>query len=264
MGDGFHAVFDEVAGVVGDAINGLHDGVGGSVAGAGVLEYALGGAEADGGSGDGGGAAGDVDVVELVFFVGGGDGVFDERGQVVVIHELFLVSDFFEAFEDGVDFVFGEVEAEVFEAGGHGVAAAVFREGEFGAAPADVFRVHNFVGFAFFEDAVLVDARAVGKGIFADDGFAAGDVEAAHAADDTGGFEDFAGDDLGMEVWEGVGAGFDGHDDFFEGAVACALADAVECAFDLAGSGVECGQGVGDGEAEVVVAMDAEGSILDA
>ncbi len=51
-----------------------------------------------------------------------------------------------------------------------------------------------------------------------------------------------------------VAAGFEGHDDFFEGGVAGAFADAVDGAFDLTGAALDGGEGIGDGEAEVVVA----------
>ncbi len=59
-------------------------------------------------------------------------------------------------------------------------------------------------------------------------------------------------------------AGFHGHDDFFEGGIAGAFADAVDGAFDLAGAALNAGEGVGDGEAEVVVAVGGEEDILGA
>ena len=48
------------------------------------------------------------------------------------------------------------------------------------------------------------------------------------------------------------------HDDLFERGVAGALADAVDRALDLPGAGADGRERVGDGEAEVVVAMGAE------
>ncbi len=48
------------------------------------------------------------------------------------------------------------------------------------------------------------------------------------------------------------------HDDFFERGVAGALADAVDGAFDLARAGGERGDGIGDAEAEIVVAVRAQ------
>ncbi len=58
----------------------------------------------------------------------------------------------------------------------------------------------------------------------------------------------------------------DGEDggEFFERGVAGALADAVDGAFDLADAGFDGGDGVGDGEAEVVVAVGGEDDVFDA
>ena len=83
-----------------------------------------------------------------------------------------------------------------------------------------------------------MDAGAVGEGVFAHDGLAAGDVESAHAADDAGGLQNLTRGDAGVESAVEIATGFEGHDDFFQGAVAGTFPDAVEGAFDLAGSGV--------------------------
>ncbi len=56
----------------------------------------------------------------------------------------------------------------------------------------------------------------------------------------------------------------DGEDggELFEGGVAGALADAVDGALDLADSGLDGGEGVGYGEAEVVVAVRGEDDVF--
>ena len=53
------------------------------------------------------------------------------------------------------------------------------------------------------------------------------------------------------------------HHDFFQRAVAGPLADAVDRAFDLAGARFHRGQAVGHGQAQVVVAMDADHGLVD-
>ena len=60
-----------------------------------------------------------------------------------------------------------------------------------------------------------------------------------------------------------IAAGSQRHDDFFERAVAGPFADAVDGAFDLAGAVLDGGQAVGDGQAEVVVAVDADHGLVD-
>jgi hypothetical protein len=53
-----------------------------------------------------------------------------------------------------------------------------------------------------------------------------------------------------------------GHDDFFQGGVAGAFADAVDGAFDLAGAVLDRGQRIGHGQAQVVVAMRGQNDVL--
>ena len=53
------------------------------------------------------------------------------------------------------------------------------------------------------------------------------------------------------------------HDDLFERGIAGALADAVDGALDLARSVLDAGERVGDGQAEIVVAVNAEDGLVD-
>jgi hypothetical protein len=113
--------------------------------------------------------------------------------------------------------------------------------GEFGLAPADFLRVHDLVGLAFLEDAVLMNAARMREGIFADDRLAALHDESAHARDETRAFHDLAGVHAGVEAAEKITARLERHHDFLEGRVARALADAVDGAFDLARAGADGG-----------------------
>ena len=60
-----------------------------------------------------------------------------------------------------------------------------------------------------------------------------------------------------------VAAGAQGHDDLFQRAVAGPFADAVDRALDLPGAGLDGGQAVGHGQAQVVVAVDADHRLVD-
>ena len=55
-----------------------------------------------------------------------------------------------------------------------------------------------------------------------------------------------------------------GGGDLFESGVAGAFADAVDGALDLARAALNAGEGVGDGHAEVVVAVGGEDDVLGA
>ena len=58
-------------------------------------------------------------------------------------------------------------------------------------------------------------------------------------------------------------AGPQGHDDLFQRAVAGPFAQAVDRTLDLPGAGLDGGQAVGHGHAQVVVAVDADHGLVD-
>ena len=105
---------------------------------------------------------------------------------------------------------------------------------------------------------MLVDAGLVGKGVAAHDGGVGRNRLADDARQAAAGGEKLLGDDAGGQVVV-VGAGIEPHDDLFQGGVAGPLADAGKRHFGLTRAGVEGGQGVGHGQAQVVVAVDGEG-----
>ena len=119
---------------------------------------------------------------------------------------------------------------------------------------ADALGLHDLVGLDVLDHAVLVDAALVLEGVAADDRLVVLHGEVGHRRDQPRGPHQHLGIDAGR-VGQHVAARLDRHDDLFERGVAGPLADAVDRAFDLARAGPDTGQGVGDGHAEVVVAM---------
>ncbi len=85
-------------------------------------------------------------------------GVVHNGGKIIIINEFFGVAHFLEAFKDGVDFLFREDMAQLFQPGFDGSASGMLGEREFRGSPADRLRVHDFIGLPAVEDAVLVDA----------------------------------------------------------------------------------------------------------
>ena len=75
--------------------------------------------------------------------------------------------------------------------------------------------------------------------------------------------KELAGVDAGGQTVE-VAPGRQRHDHFFQRRVPGAFADAVDGAFDLPRPFAERGQAVGDGQAQVVVAVDREDAAVDA
>ena len=191
-----------------------------------------------------------------------GNRIAGQRDQIVVVDKLLLVTQFLEAGEDRCDLGLGQAEAELLKAGHHGVTAAVLGQRKVGAAPADFAGIHDLVGFAHLEDAVLMDAGSVSEGILADDRLAPGDLQTAQAADQSGCLEDLLGGDPGGESGKDIGTGLDRHDHLLQGGITGALTDAVESPLDLPGPGLNGSQGVGDGHPEIVVAMDADDRLV--
>ena len=112
------------------------------------------------------------------------------------------------------------------------------------------------------QHAVLMDAGLMGKGIGADDGL----VGLHRKAGDRGDEPRRLGDELGLHagvVGHAVVARAQRHDDLLERGIAGPLAEAVDGAFDLARTGADGGQRIGDGKAEIVVAVNGDDRLVD-
>ena len=126
-----------------------------------------------------------------------------------------------------------QLEAEFLDALAQRGAAAVLAEHEVGARHADVVRAHDLVGRVMLQHAVLVDAGLVRERVFADDRLVARNRHAGDAREQAARREQALRVDAGVQAEDAL-AHLERHHDFFERAVARALADAVDRAFDLA------------------------------
>src|SRR5947209_10238256 len=121
-------------------------------------------------------------------------------------------------------------------------------------------RRHDLVAERVRENPVLVYARLVREGVATDDGLVRLHAEADGLGEQLARRVNLFGAHSareGQAVWAHVQR----HDDLFERGVAGALADAVDSALDLARARAERREAVGDGEAEVVVAVHADGHV---
>ncbi len=191
------------------------------------------------------------------------DGFVANQGlQVFVENFLLAIGQFLEALEGGIEGVFGvEFDVQGREALAQGVAPGQFAQGQFVGVPAHVFSAHDFVGFTVLQHAVLMDAGFVRKGVCANDGLVGLHRVAGHAGHQFGGRHDLRGVDAGVEV-ENVAAGFNRHDHFFQRGIPGALAQAVNRTFHLACAVQHRRQGVGDGQAQVVVAVSGPNHLV--
>lgn len=120
----------------------------------------------------------DVEGEEGVRFPGILDVGTDQRDEVIIVDEFLSIPDLLALGADGVEFGRAKSVAQMFQAGGDGGTAAMFRQRQFGFSPADGLGIDDLVRFPFFQNAILVNARAVGEGVQADDGFVPGNRKA--------------------------------------------------------------------------------------
>src|SRR5690348_16783005 len=97
----------------------------------------------------------------------------------------------------------------------------------------------------------------MGEGVGTDDGLGPLGLHTGEASDEAAGGDDLSRVHVNVEIEVGA-ASADRHDDVFGGGVAGALAQAVEAGIYALSAVAEAGEGVGDGEAEVVVAVGGD------
>ena len=106
-----------------------------------------------------------------------------------------------------------------------------------------------------------MDAGLMGKGVGAHDGLVVGNGLADGHGEQAAGRIELLGDDAVLQAVV-VLAHAQGHGQLFKGGVAGAFADAADGHLGLAGPHAEGGQGVGHGQAQVVVAVHAEDGLV--
>ena len=110
---------------------------------------------------------------------------------------------------------------------------------------------------------MLVYAGFVREGILTDDGLVSWRVHTCNARDETRCRIQAGRINSGFDV-EKLSPGLDRHDDLFKAAVACTFADTVDRAFNLPRARVNGGQAISDGHAQIIVAVHAQGDLVDA
>ena len=118
-------------------------------------------------------------------------------------------------------------------------------------------RPHDLVGRGVLQHAVLMDAAFMRERIPADDRLVVLHRERRCDRYKFRGARQHRGVDL-IPVRKLVVANVDRHHDFFQRGIAGAFADAVDGAFDLPRTACQTSQRVGNGHAEIVVAMHGE------
>src|SRR5690606_13483473 len=132
----------------------------------------------------------------------------------------------------------------------NGPPAAVFPDNHGMLAPTDRFGAHDLIGCPVFQQAVLVDSRFVGEGVAADNRFVWLNGDPGNFGQQPAGGNDLGGIDADC-IWQGVAAGAERHDDFFQGGIAGPFTNAVDRALDLPRTRLNGGDTVGYGHTQV-------------
>ena len=207
-------------------------------------------------------AALDAEAEEPDPLLGRHDALVDQGHDVLVEDLLLLVGQGLEADEGIVERIVADVVAQLLQLLLEGMPAGMLAHDEVGAEEADILGPHDLVGLGVLEHAVLVDAALMGEGVRTHDRLVGLDLEAGDGGDEARGLHDLLGDDAGPEG-QAVGAHVHRHHHLFKRAVARPLADAVDRALDLPRTGLDRAQGVGHGEAQIVVAVDRDHRLVD-
>ena len=182
-----------------------------------------------------------------------------DEGQEVGVGDLLLeVGQRDRLAVEDVEGVAGDVDAEVVELLLEPLAPGQLADRQLAAREPHRLGRHDLVRQRVLDDAVLVDPALVGERVRPDDGLVRLDREAGQVADEAAGRRDVLGRHAGGELGELRRPRPEGHDDLLERRVAGALAEAVDRDLDLARPGLDGGERVGRGEAEVVVAVDGD------
>ena len=79
-------------------------------------------------------------------------------------------------------------------------ASRARRQYDLGSLQPHIFRIHDLKSVALLEHSVLVDTRAMGKGVGTDDRLVGLDRDAHQATDQPASGDDFLGDYLGIKT----------------------------------------------------------------
>src|SRR5258705_761837 len=137
------------------------------------------------------------------------------------------------------------------------MTSRVFTEHQGIGCNADRFRCHDLVAQRIIDNAVLMNAGLVGKGVATYDCFVRLHVEANNVAEKLAGWVELRGADAGPKR-QPIGAYMQRHYNLFERRISGPLADAIDGALYLTCSGFESCKAACDGQTEIVMTMHAD------
>ncbi len=123
---------------------------------------------------------------------------------------------------------------------------------------ADSFRPHNLVCLALLQKSIHMDAGAMRKSVVADNRLICRHRHSQHISHHSAGSIELAGIDTRLYLVEEIPAGMNRHNHLFHRGVTSPFTNTVNRSLDLSGSIFDAGEGIGHGQAEVIVAVNAD------
>ncbi len=142
------------------------------------------------------------------------------------------------------------------------MSAGMLAEDDARLRDADRLGSHDLIGAFFLNEAILVDSRFMGEGVCPHDCLVRLHRNSGDLGQQFRGVVNLFRFDPRVEP-EQVSSRVQGHDNLLHCGVTRPLTDSVDRAFDLAGAVFQGSQGVGNGNAEVIVTMDGEDGTMD-
>ena len=134
----------------------------------------------------------------------------------------------------------------------------MFGQGKFRGSPAYFLRVQDFVSAPVLQNAVLVNAGTVGKGVRPHYGLGTRNGQAAHGGHHAAGAHQFIRSYSGPHFGKEIPPGMQRHNDFLQGGISGPFPDAVDGSLYLLRPGPDGRQRVGHGHPHVIMAMDGQ------
>ena len=124
----------------------------------------------------------------------------------------------------------------------HRCPAAVFGQWQFSLAPADIFRIHDFICLAFLNNTVLMNAARVCEGILSDNRLATLHWQSAHPCNQLRGLHNLLSRHAAGVASEHVATRLERHYNLLKCGIARSFADAVHRALNLSRAGLDCSE----------------------
>jgi hypothetical protein len=182
----------------------------------------------------------------------------DQCFEIGIAQFNFAIGQFLESGEHLVERIAMQVITHLLQGVGKRMTAGMLAQNDFRLALTNCGWIHDFVGRALIQHAVLMDTRFMCKRITTNNGLVVLNGIGSEATHQTRSASQFLGLDTGIDATEVIGTSTERHHDFFQRSVTGTLTQTVDCTFDLTCTQLHCSQRVGNGHTQIVMAVGGD------